>query len=549
MQSQSQPITPGWIKRLANRRGFWPVTIILLALLPRLVLWTLSTHPGLWDPTEYYNLAVNLYQGDGFTLDYIWSFANDPQAVTHPIDHWLPLPGVLAAGSFALFGVSVQAALLPFVLLGVVQSLLVYGFARRIGTTIGSAVLAALATAWMPWLFLSSLHTDTTTLFGVLGFGVSAAVYLAVTADGRWLWLAGVLAGLAMLTRNDALMLIVAGAAGGAWIAWRTGANRIRWGHLAGAVLLLVLVIAPWLVRNHHELGTPWPGSTAQSLFVTDHEDFYAYSKEISLQTYLDQGIPAIVGKIAFELSASVKLLYTLVELIFPVAIVAGLLEALWSRWRGSGDRIDLLPYAPAFAFIVFTLAAYGVLMPYLSQGGSFKKAYLAMVPFLLIIGAQAVERYVRSRGAFVLVSVITLVLLLANAVELTRADFKTNVQQQAIFEDLDDVLDELQSQSEREIILMTRDPWSVNYVTGYRAVMVPNEPLDVILEAADRYGVTHILAPVPRPAIKVLDRGDVTHPRIERAAELPEHRMHIYRIVPSEDVGASGSGTPAEQE
>ncbi len=538
MQSLSQRTQPGWMprfERIAHRRSFWPVVIVLWALLPRLVLWALSTHPGLWDPTEYYNLAVNLHSGNGFTLDYIWSFANDPQAVTHPLDHWLPLPGVLAAGSFALFGVSVQAALLPFVLLGVGQSLLVYVFAQRIGISTGAAVLAALATAWMPWLFLSSLHTDTTTLFGVLGFGVSAAIYLAVTADGRWLWLAGLLAGLAMLTRNDAPMLVIAGMAGGAWIAWRTGANRIRWAHLAGAVILLALVIAPWLVRNQRELGTPWPSSTAQSMFVTDHEDFYAYSQEISLQTYLDQGAGIIVGKIAFELAASVKLLYTLVELIFPVAIVCGLLGALWAWWLGSDDSLDLLPYAPAFAFIVFTLAAYGVLMPYLSQGGSFKKAYLAMVPFLLIIGAQAVERYVRPRAAFMLVSVVTLTLLLANAIELTRADYKTNAGQQAIFEDVREVLNDLQAQEDREIIVMTRDPWSVNYVTGYRAVMVPNEPLDVILEAADRYGVTHILAPVPRPAINALDRGEVTHPRIERVAELPQHRLHIYRITPSE--------------
>ncbi len=530
---------------LSARRGFWPVIIVLLALMPRLVLWALSDHPGLWDPTEYYNLAVNLHQGGGFTLDYIWSFANDPQAVTHPLDHWLPLSGIVAAGSFVLFGVSVQAALLPFVLLGVLQSVLVYGFARRVGVSRDAAVLAALATAWTPWLFLSSLHTDTTTLFGVLGFGALAAVVLGVTEDGRWLWLAGLLTGLAMLTRNDAPMLVAAGMLGGAWIAWRTGARVVRPVHVAGAVVVLVAVLLPWIARNQSELGTPWPGSTAKTMFVTEHEDFYAYSKEISLQRYLEQGVPAILGKIAFELAASVKLMFTLVELIFPVAIIGGLLDGLLRR-RDGLSPIDLLPHVPALLFILLTFGAYGVLMPYLSQGGSFKKAYLAMVPFLLIIGAQAVERYVRPRAAYITVSTITLALLLANAVELTRADYKLNANQKAMYEDVAAVLDELQANTGREVIVMTRDPWSVNYVTGYRAVMVPNEPLDVILDVADRYGVTHILAPVPRDAINALDWGITMHPRLARVAELPRHGMHIYQIFPAEDTSA---GTTAQGE
>jgi 4-amino-4-deoxy-L-arabinose transferase-like glycosyltransferase len=520
--------------RLASSRWFWPVMIVILALVPRLVFWAISDHPGLWDPTEYYSLAVNLHDGRGFTLDYIWSFADHPAAVTHPLDHWLPLPGILAAGSFAVLGVSVQAALLPFVLLGAVQSLLVYAFAGRIGLSRSVQVFAALATAWMPWLFLSSLHTDTTTLFGVLGFGGLAAIVLGMTADGRWLALAGVLIGLAILTRNDGVMLIPAGVSGGLWLRWRRG-YAVRWRYVVIAGICVVVVVLPWLIRNQSVLGTPWPGSTARSMFVTDHEDFYAYSKAITLQTYLDQGLIAIAKKILFEMAAAIKLMLTLEESIFPVAILAGLLEMIWRRARSRDDsRPDLAPYVPALCFIILTYGAYTVLMPYLSQGGSFKKAYLAMMPFLLIIGAQAVERHVHPRSAYRAVIAITLVLLLANAVELTRADFKTNNTQLAIFKDVKVTLDELQKTDDREVIVMTRDPWSLNYVTGYRAVMVPNEPLDVILDVADRYGVTYLLAPVPREAINQIDRGEVTNPRFQRVAEFPKYRLHLYRILPA---------------
>jgi len=56
-----------------------------------------------------------------------------------------------------------------------------------------------------------------------------------------------------------------------------------------------------------------------------------------------------------------------------------------------------------------------------------------------------------------------------------------------------------------------------------------------VILEAADRYGVTYLLAPVPREAINAIDRDEVSSPRLARVAEFPEHGLHLYRIVPAD--------------
>jgi 4-amino-4-deoxy-L-arabinose transferase-like glycosyltransferase len=524
---------------MQDKRWVWLVAIFALAVIPRLVFVVIADHPGMWDPLEYYSLAVNLHEGRGFELDYIWSFASDPESVTRPLDHWLPLSGIVAAGSFALFGVSVPAALLPFVLLAGVLSVGVFLFAERIGQDRHTALFAALGAAYTPWLFLSALHTDTTTLFGVLTFGALAAVYLGVREEnGRWFWLAGLLTGLGVLTRNDGVLLVPAGVLGGGWLAWRRG-YRVQWRHVIAAGVLCGLVVLPWVLRNQAALGEPWPGSTAQTMLLTDHEDTYVYARDITLDAFLDQGWRAILGKIAFELAASVKIMITMVELLFPVAIIGGLLEVGLRRIAaaGDGDRapLDLGPHLPALWFIILAYAGYGILMPYLSQGGSFKKAYLAAVPFLLIIGAQTVARYVRPRRAYSVVIAITLALLLASAVELTRKDFKYNNEQQTIYEDVGVVLDRLQAQQDQEIIVMTRDPWSLNYVTGYRAVMVPNEPLDVILDAADRYGVTHILAPTARDAIRTIDQGDATHPRLERVAAFPDHNKRLYRIQPAE--------------
>jgi 4-amino-4-deoxy-L-arabinose transferase-like glycosyltransferase len=483
----------------------------------------------MWDPIEYYSLGINLHEGQGFNLDYIWNFASDPEAVTHPLDHWLPLSGIVVAGSFALFGVSFWAALLPFVLLSGLQSLLVYGYANRIGISLPARIFASLATAYIPWLFVSSLRTDTTTLFGVLAFGCLATVYLGFTENSRWFWLAGLCAGLASLTRNDGPVLIPAAIGAGMWFTWR--GCRFRWIDVLGAAVMFALVLLPWMMRNQSALGTPWPGDLVKSMFVTDHEDFYAYSKDISLQTYLDQGIPSLVGKILFELAASVKLMLVLPGMLFTVAIVGGLVDSFLHRH--TPDHFDLAPYFPALLFVLLTFAAYGILLPYMSQGGSFKKAFLSMLPFLIILGASAIERALRSSDIYKWIVVLVLVLMVADAVELTRSDFNYNNTEQTRYEHLKRVLDTLDD--DREIIVMTRDPWSVNLVTHYRAVMVPNESIDVILEVADRYGVTYILTPCARPSLDQLYNNQATHPRLEEVADLREDNMRLYRIRDAE--------------
>lgn len=48
------------IRARVQARSVWPGMIVLGALLPRLVFMLISHHPGLWDPIEYYSLAVNL---------------------------------------------------------------------------------------------------------------------------------------------------------------------------------------------------------------------------------------------------------------------------------------------------------------------------------------------------------------------------------------------------------------------------------------------------------------------------------------------------------
>src|SRR5262245_9700799 len=96
------------------------VLICLGALIFRVILAQIVHHPGIGDSNHYYNLVKMLVEGKGFNIDYIWQFNNPPPGpdLTHPDDYWMPLTNIFVAASMSLFGFSVQAAILPFIIMG-----------------------------------------------------------------------------------------------------------------------------------------------------------------------------------------------------------------------------------------------------------------------------------------------------------------------------------------------------------------------------------------------------------------------------------------------
>ncbi len=527
-------------------RCHWPILLLIftVALLVRVALLTQVEHPGLWDPTEYYLLGRNLWQGKGLTTDYIWHFLSGPPAsVSHPIDHWMPLSGVLVALGMSIGGDSVQAAILPFVLLGAVQATLATWLACQLQLPLAAQVLAGLGTAFLPDLLIASLHTDTTVPFSVLIMLSLIAMWHGLTSDGRWLWLSGLSGGLALLTRNDGLLLLPVFILSAGIAAWQGRRMRIR--HYLGFGLAFLLVVVPWMVRNVQTLGVIWPGSTISTALARDHEDLYTYATPFTLDRYLQLGLGSIVQKRVYELVASLKLMAAVTGQFFGVATGSLLLLLGWTWWKRrqkpdaeSQAAISLAsrlfwPLLPALLMVLGGWLFYGLVTPVLSQGGSFKKLYLAALPLLLVGGSAVITYFVRPRAIQGTVVALAVLMLLPGAFDIVRDDLNLNRNYASTIQAIGEVLADLQTSMDRELILMTRDPWSINYLLGYRAVMVPQEDLETILAVADRYNVTHLLLPVPRPALEGIYAGTATHPRLRLAAPVPETMYRLYAVLP----------------
>jgi hypothetical protein len=497
------------------------------ALVFRLVLLQFVHFPGVADPNHYYNMGVRLVEGHGFTIDYIWMYSQPPQSIVHPEEHWMPLTALLAAAPMALFsGVSVHAALVPFLLLGSLLPMLSYWAARQLDLSENAALFAAAALAVLPEFALYSLRTDTVIPCALFE---CASILLLVRGLRRGGWLpfvaSGAAAGLAYLTRNDGAlllpMLVVT------LLAYRLWSKEPL--HWRGALLIppfALLVVAPWLIRNLNDIGMLGSPETSSMMFFTDHADHYAYGRHFTLQTMLAAQTPAqLIGKRAFELAAAVKTMIASFDAL-PVAVAGGLLLLVAAR-----DRRRLLALAPVLILLLGLLVAYPVLIPYKAQAGSFKKAYMSLVPLLLPLGAYALDQAINDARIRLGAMALVIGLLGVNALDAVRLDAQSADSYLAQVQQMADVARALpDTNGDGDIILMTQDPFIVRYV-GLRSVMFPSEPLDVTIEVARRYGVDYLLMPANRPALDAILSGEMSDSRFVPVESVPGTPFIFYAI------------------
>src|SRR5690606_35733747 len=185
---------------------------------------------------------------------------------------------------------------------------------------------------------LNSLRTDTTMPNVLL---VCASILLLTNGLRRgaiWAFAgSGIAAGLAYLVRSDSsLLLPMLAVTLLVYALWgRDAARPARWRYAALIPLLAVLIALPWSLRNLQLSGTITTPKLDYMFYLTDFREHFVYDTELSLQTLLASQTPAqLIGKRLFEMAASVKLMYTTLDVFLPVAVAGGLLLVLAARDR-----------------------------------------------------------------------------------------------------------------------------------------------------------------------------------------------------------------------
>jgi Dolichyl-phosphate-mannose-protein mannosyltransferase len=486
-----------------------PVALFVLAMAVRAVIFGL--HPDAAYPDSYYyvDVARALHAGQGFNIDFIWSFVDVggriPAVTTLPIPsnaHWMPLAAIIQLPTIWLMGPTPLASAIPFILFGSLAAPMTWLLAREIGCSSRVALLAGIAVAVPGAATLFMAQPDNLALYQPLG---TAVLWLTVRGlkGRRWSYaLAGLVVGLATLARNDGVFLGAVVGLAFVWDRWRASrlASRgskskggrtaaIPWRYAFACFGLFLVVVAPWYARQLAVFGSLSPSSTSgRILLIATYEQMNSVTSDTSLAAFLSQGIGPLLQSRILGLVSALQVFFVIAV---PIVLTPFILIGAWARRRA-------LEFGPFFAYAALLFAASGLLFAVHVPYGTFLHSAVALVPFTFILafeGAVIASRWAAAHrpgwteeGAARLFLVAAAASVVLNAAAFTalavpgwNADRDGRV---AVSRALDAAG---APQTDR---LLSADPGGFKYFTGRGGVVTPNDSLEVIREVAADYDI-----------------------------------------------------------
>jgi 4-amino-4-deoxy-L-arabinose transferase-like glycosyltransferase len=355
------------------------LTIALLAFTARLlILWfVVERFPQQWlyaRGIELGTLAQSLVTGQGLSSPFGGS--TGPTALLAP-----GYPAVIALvfrtfGSFTFAAAIAVMVMQVFFSVGTVLLMMIVArrcFDGRAADLAGAFWAVSLPLLWMPTIFWE------TCLSTLLLVGMIALVLRCEHKPSRFLWvLMGGYGGLAALV-NPALLMALLVLLG--WAAWQTR-KTLRYSPLLG-LLVLLLVFAPWPIRNARALGAfipmrstvgleLWMGNRAGATGFLDESVFPLFNR-----WEYDQYVAK--GEVAYMRDKSV-LARTYVR-AHPLEVLRLSSLRFVRFWTGTGSKDGSVLFA-VHALLTSCLGAMG--MWRLWQRGRFGIAALFLLPLMV---------------------------------------------------------------------------------------------------------------------------------------------------------------------
>jgi 4-amino-4-deoxy-L-arabinose transferase-like glycosyltransferase len=254
----------GLAARNGGRLGLAAVVAILLLGLGLRLDYAIDGRPPVFDAKAYARIAAHLDAGDGFTAG---------RKATQPSSNYSPGLPLLVAGIYEVTGgVNGELARIVLALIASLAVLFTYLLGRRLGGVVAGLVGATAVAIYPALLEYGGMLMSEPLAATLLSAGVLALLWAgdggaAVLARSWWRWLlAGALLGALSLVRPEylAVALLLA------LLVLLRGRSRRFLSAALLVVLGLVVVVAPWTVRNAVELHRFVPISTGggQVLFA-----------------------------------------------------------------------------------------------------------------------------------------------------------------------------------------------------------------------------------------------------------------------------------------
>ena len=501
----------------------WPAGIFIAAFAARIVAMFMIHFPLTEGSAYYLAVARNMVAGRGLVVDSIWSYSTPPLTLPRPaFELWQPLASLIAAAPMTILGSSLGSAQLAFAIVGAVLAPLAYVVARdaadrlglsqrRVATVaVGSGLLVALGGPFV----LPSAVPDSTLPFAVIAVG-ACIIMRGALAGQRWPIVGlGILAGLAYLTRMEAIYLGIAFLV----VGWTL---RTAWGPLARRATavtgIAALVAVPWWLRNLADFGTPLPSQVTDNLLLTHNEQIFAFTSHPTLAGFTDQGVPTIVANIG------AGLWHDLVDVtLVPGAAFAVLgVLTLAAGWRHRHALVG----SPLSAMVVLgtvTFAATSVLFPVATLWGTFEHAagpLLVALAVLAALGGDAMVARIREwrswprSNAWLAPAALLALTIPLVALQLSLAANQAAARQRQLAAVALNVPPLLGTSASTVQPLITDHPIWLADALGRPAIVLPDEPLSSVLALATKFNA---------PAVVILEPRGIYPDALRSAAAAP---------------------------
>jgi hypothetical protein len=381
-----------------------PLLLYGLALAVRLVLIWHFPDPAYPDSFYYVDVARALASGEGFNIDVIWIFPEvggvlpaDPVLPIPSNAHWMPLASLIQVPFILAFGDVAWASALPFALVGATAAPLTWAIARDAGARRAVAIGAGFLVA-IPVLSLTYMvQPDNFSLYQPL---VAAALWMGargLKGSPRSFALAGLLAGIATLSRNDGLLVLAALGLAFVWDRWRAWRARRAvarqpsepqrgpaipfWAAIA-CVGLFALVMAPWWLRQLAVFGSLSPSTASgRVFFIRDIGEWNSITAPATLDHLLGMGIGPFL---ATRLGGLVSALMIFTTLIAGFVLAPFMVIGAWSRRRS-------LDFGPFFAYAALLFGFSTLVSAVHVPGGTFIHSAVALAPHAYILAVEGI--------------------------------------------------------------------------------------------------------------------------------------------------------------
>ena len=240
------------------------------------------------DAAYYHIMADKLQQGKGFSEPVVWHYLHEYDSLNHPMDYWMPLGIILYKVARFPFGEAGEV-LLNILLWSILVSAVFYDVKTKTDSYFYS-LFAAITLLFCGRNLFYLLTTDNIVFYAVLGY-----FFLRITAQQKQNSVVlAILAGLITLTRIEGLIIAFLG---GVLTVFYTRSFK----QTGLYILVFLLVVSPWMIRNYMILGKVWTSNTG-ALFIQNYEDLFREDYKGSLSYLLKPGLDQLFKQRLFGL-------------------------------------------------------------------------------------------------------------------------------------------------------------------------------------------------------------------------------------------------------